>query len=425
MTKKEIFWKKIKFFYNILNKKQRWYTGLAIKKMLRQKVFSLLDGFNNPAITAGRWSAYCHYSQILAFNNLIYKFNLKENAVILVHPLLPAPLVDQLLAFKFKIVSVDLDKSSLAFDGKKLAEYIRQLRVRNEQPELIIHYGFNGIYEPIVELAEEAYRYTIPSMAVIDNPNVNLALLEVFNKLPLGGVVWNFGDSFFDEHLNKITNSNLQSKDWYVSWYLETRTKSILEYHLSKSHTIYQTLIEAVFLITLEDYKKYDWKAGVYIFLAQRYFFESKLKSKKEAQEWIKNNYTEIFNAAVPDVVFDLQLYFPEEYNADYLKQLNNAVHLREQSKKLYNFFLEKLPYRPQGSLEIPDFYLDRTYLKYFVFTTDFKYWNEAIDMMDCKLENSLEIHPNFWRKPGLTQANFITKFLIDVDLCNNSLKIN
>jgi hypothetical protein len=419
MQKKEILLEKIKLLYNSFNKRQGWYTGLAIKKYLKKEVFGLKKDFVNPAIIAGRWSAYCHYSLILSFTNMLHKNAIQEGSLVVVHPLLPAPLIDQLTAMKCKVVSLDIEKNSLAFDPQKLISYIRQLRASGTTPDLVIHYGFNGLYESTRDSIKEIQKLAVPSLVVIGNPNLNLSLLDLFESLTLGGVIWDFGDSFLDDHLNEVLDINLQTQNWYVSWSIETRTRSLLEYHLSKSYDVYEEVLEAYFFLLLGEYKKQDWKGILYQYLANKYLLKHSFKDTKEAAELVKTKYPELFHAAVPDTIFDLQIKFPEKYPKSDLELIYHSSDLQQRAKKLYNYFNQNISARPAGSLEIPDFYLDRTYLKYFVYTTEPKYWQEYLGAMGFKISNLSQIHGTFWQKPALANANFVTKFLISVDLCD------
>jgi hypothetical protein len=416
-TDKNLF-EKIKLLYNFFSKRQSWYTGLSIKRYLKKEVFGVKKEFSNPAIVAGRWSAYCHYSLILAFTNLLHKNQITEDSVVFVHPLLPAPLIDQLTSFKCKVVSLDIDKNTLAFDTQSLLSYVRQLRATGTTPDLIIHYGFNGLYESITESLKETQKLAIPSVVVVDNQNLNHSLLDLFESQTLGGVVWNFGDSFFDDHLDKVLDVDLKTQGWYISWSIETRMRSLLEYHLSKSHDVYEVVFEAYFYKLLCDYQKSDWRGRIYKILANRYLLKTKFKDEQTAVETIKTKYPELFHAAVPDTVFDLQLNFPEKYPKSDLEMTYNSGDLQQKAKKLYDFFRQNISNRAAGSLEIPDFYLDRTYLKYFVYTTEPKYWQELLEYKGYKITKLSDIHQTFWQKPQLSKANFVTKFLISIDLC-------
>ena len=86
---KDQLWQKIKITYSYFQRSSGWYTGLDIKKYLRKKIFSLNPDFDNKNISSGRWSSYCHYSSLIAFQNLLDKADLGKGRQVLVYPLLP------------------------------------------------------------------------------------------------------------------------------------------------------------------------------------------------------------------------------------------------------------------------------------------------------------------------------------------------
>ncbi|MEI6729009.1 MAG: hypothetical protein WCK98_05190 [bacterium] len=411
---------KLAVVFAALQKPAHWYTGLSIKRYLKQNIFSLLkDEFNNSSITSGRWSAYCHYSEIKAFVNLLDKNEVKFGSNVLVHPLLPDFLIDELIKKEANIITLDVNKSTLNFDPKEVESVILTRLNSEKQLDLVVHYGFNGLYENIIESIKIAQEAVVPSLVVIDNYDTNLSLMDLFNTLTLGSVLWSFGDSFLDDQLDSVMDITLQSQPWFISWHLETRTRAILEYHLSQSHDLFEPIIGAFFYLLLDAYKKVDFFGNVYKFAASKVIFKDKFKKPDEALNYIKLNYDKLYESAIPDLVFDLQGKSPER-NVDFgLPEflLNKSGQLQYRAKQLYDFFLEGLNSRESGSLEIPDYYLDKSYLKYFVYTTEADHWYNELKKQSFIVETLPPMHRLLVDNPNLKNAQFATKFGILIDV--------
>jgi hypothetical protein len=417
---KEILWKKIKFVESTLKKQSRWYTGISIKKYLTENIFNLqAKTLQNRAINAGRWSAYAHYSQLSAFQNLLDKNNIKFGSKVLVHPLLPKFLIEELLNRQVEILTLDIQKNNFNFNPKNFTKLLNTQQETNFLLELVIHYGFNGLYFDLVEMLNLSQKKGIPSIVIIDNPNLSLDLFKVFEAVTLGGILWNFGDSFLDDQLNTVLDVDLKSQIWFVSWQIETRTRTILEYHLKKSYSSYLPLIEAFFYLLLDEYKQRSWIGGVYQTIWNFLLLRNKFTNQEKALKSIKSSYNQIFDLAVCDLFFELQLEFPikiEKYlNNEQLSHQNNQVAVA--SRQIYNFFLKTLESQPKGSLEIPTFYLDKTYLKYFIFTTKPDFWYKTLRPKGLEIQILPKLPSIFDQNQDLKIAKFVTKlgFLIDI----------
>ena len=420
MADNQVLKDKLGVIYTALQKPGHWYTGLSIKRYLKQQIFSLLkEEFNNSSITSGRWSAYCHYSEIKAFVNLLDKNEVRFGTNVLVHPLLPDFLIDELLKREVNIITLDINKSTLNFDPNEVKSVISSRLNTEKQIELIIHYGFNGIYENIIESVKIAQQAVVPSILIIDNYDTNLCMLDLFNVLTLGSVLWSFGDSFWDDQLDAVLDIKLQSQPWFVSWHLETRTRAILEYHLSQSKDLFEPLINAFFYLLLNEYKKQNFLGNIYQFAASKIIFKDKFKNQQDALNYIKVNYDKLFESAIPDLVFDLQTKAPERTVDFGLPEflLNKSGQLQYRAKQLYDFFLEGLNSRESGSLEIPDYYLDRSYLKYFVYTTEPDHWYKELKKQNFIVETLPPMHRLLTDNVNLKNAQFVTKFGILIDV--------
>ena len=407
-------WKKIELIYKALQKPSSWYTGIPIKRYLRKNILDLqTPKFNNPAINSGRWSAYCHYSQEQALRNLLEKNRIEYGSTVIVHPLLPKNLIDVLLQKEVELIFLDIDKATLSLDPNQIHQKIFTRR-ESKPVDLIIHYGVNGLYEEVCKSLKIAQQSVIPSILVMDDPTINLSLIDAFESLAFGGVIWNFGDSFFDEQLDVVLDTTLESYPWFVSFQIETRTLSVLEYHLSQSHQEALPLIKAYFYLLLDHYRKIHWMGKIYFFLYSLPWFSGDIDSIPDAQNKLKEKYNNLFEkSAVPDLAFDLQITSPEveTISATSEEIIERSAKYQERAKDLYDYFIKEVPNRPESSLEIPNFFLDRNYTKYFFYTTDPQVWETELKNLGFETQKPFQIHETVQQNKKLPNANFVVQY--------------
>jgi len=410
MTEKEILWSKIKLFYNTLSKRGSWYTGLSIKKYLRTRIFQYKKDFNNSAISTGRWSAYCHYSLVLSFKNLLEKHTLGKNSTVLIHPFLPWELVDEIRSLGCKILTLDIEKTTLCFNTEKLKKTLAENKI-----DLLIYSIDNGLYDTPSKQLPIINDFTVPTMIFVDEPAINSELILLFEKLNLGSVLWNFGDSFLDDELQEISNQEFPTKNWYISWFLETRTRSILEYHLSSSQDYFEPIVEALFYLLLDKYKKKDFKAIFYSIIVNRILLKNKLKKPQEAKDILEEKYLTVFQSAIPDIIFDLALMENQKDPETPESLIHSSSSLQQKVRSLYQFLSSQVSARPEGSLEIPDFFLDKTYNNYFFYTTEIEYWIQELTKRGFLALPFDTFSPEIIG--DLAETNFVINFGIKVKL--------
>jgi hypothetical protein len=426
---KRTIWQIIMLLYKGLQKPGAWYTGLSIKKYLLENVLHLggspLDNIktSNPSIQSGRWSAYCHFSRLLAFKNLLDKHGIKPGDHILVHPLLPEPLIEELLERKTYIETIDIGKMDLGFDQNALIQYFEEREPDDNFPVLIIDYAFSGIYKPMLDTLQKAYQLAIPSLLIIDNENLNVRLTQIFTEHKLGSVLWFYGDGFLDDQINLTLGENVENHPWYISWYLETRTRSLLEYHLSQSHEIFLPLFKNYLYLLLKRYStKYNWLAFPLPFLAQRLVLKLPTTDTKKTTAEMLNLYEQSFEYAIPDIVFDLQnQVFHDISLAKYPSDLHNLVDFSAQvhmgAKRIYDYLRSRVPTRQPGTIEVPFFYTDRTYLEYFFYTSETDFWYRQLDAMSLNGSSLPALHPIIGQNTTIPNAQFAVKYLLSIDL--------
>jgi hypothetical protein len=397
-----------------LKRKVHWYTGLSIKSFLRNKIFNLRpEGFTNYPIDGGRWSGYAHFSPKQSFINMLSKFGIEKGAKVLVHPLLPAVFIDILIHKQIQITTLDIDPNTLQWPIQDLQNQLEQA----SKPNLIINYGFNGLYKFNQDLLELAQDQVVPTLTIIDNPNMDTSLLDLFQGLKNGGFIWLFGDSFLDEQLEIVLDDKLPGQPWYLSWNIEQRSRSILEYHLKESHNLYTPLIEAYFYLINQKLGESSLLFKPQMWLANKMVLQSKFATAKEAEMTLKRYYSRIFDSAVPDIIFELQDKTPVSYKDYGHSQLimQATYEITSKAKEIYNHLQNNLELMPAGSLQIPELYLDHGYLKYFFYTTDQQYWYN-IFQPTMEVEKLPPLHQIF-AKSDLENAKIISEYALIIDL--------
>lgn len=397
-------WRQIQLIYTFLQKPNSWYTGLSIKKYLKTKIFA--NKITNPQIVSGRWSAYAHFSYSQSFINLINKFQLPKTAKILLHPLTPSFLVDYLVAQNWQIDSLDIDKNNLNWPPDKLEEKLTNAY------DLVIFYSFNGLVEEIDQAQKILKNKVIPSLIILDNSRLNsqtVALVDNFS----GGVLWTAKSNYWPGFLKDLSGLQYalakenQEQNWYFSWFGESRTRSVLENHLSDSHEVNHQIIEAVFYLLVQKWQQYNWRNYLGGFLGG-FFLTTKIKNSSQAQKIISELWPQSLELAIPDVVLELQ-------NLE-SKAISKPA-TKTSAQEWQKYFIASLPKRSTGSLEVPSFFIPRQYLSYFVYTTEPQFWIDFIlTHQKVKLEELFiklpPLHPLI-KSMNLTNTNFVAQYIL------------
>jgi hypothetical protein len=176
---------------------------------------------------------------------------------------------------------------------------------------VVVLYANVGLYKNLKEILDIFDKHSIISILIVDNEYLTSSLLELFSDQKLGGVVWNFGENFWDKHLDEVLNEDLPADPWYFSWFLENRYFSTPEYHLDESQDVFEELLESFYYLYLDKFLKGN---PFSFFFKELFVYTLKYKKlkPKEAREKVINSYKKVLNFAVPDVVFDLQLNVPK-----------------------------------------------------------------------------------------------------------------
>jgi hypothetical protein len=416
----------INLVLDYLERPNKLYTGLAIKQFIKNNLLKSDKLLKNPSIQAGRWSSYCHYSFFSAFENILQKTELKPGQNILVSPLLPKSVIDQLLPKKFNLSSIDVEKDSLNWSKEK---FLSNLSDQKDKPSLIINSINNGLTQDYLEIIKETNKQNIPQLVIITKPFLDFTLIELVNNLRAGSsVIYFYGDSFWDNYLDEvITGLPLQNNPWFISFYLETRTSSILEYHLSESRQYFIELLEAYLYLLNQKDKSLNWKYTVNqiqsnlksIGLSVGALSAKKYKNKEEAEKHLRDAYQKTLIYALPDTPFELENKLGKFAKSLTVDQIVDKIHqFQSKAKGWYDFLNAQVSQQPAGSLEVPNFFLQRTYLQYHFYSTNKDYWHTLITQTGYNVQSTFAIHPIFLEKPELfPNTNFINKYLISIDL--------
>lgn len=393
-----------------------YYTGIGIKKYLQDSLFCVNKNYQNKNILSGKWSAYAHFNPLISFINLLDKINIQKDNKVLIHPLCPPSFVDILKKRGLVIHSIEIDKNTMEFGYLNFKNYISAHKI-----DLVIFYGFTGLYKNTHKELNFLSENSINSILFVDNPSINQDLLTCFNNLNYGGVIFNFGENLVLLPLSEFVEGMPSEKSFYISWYIETRTRSLLEYHLKNSEPHYRELIEAWFYILLKVSSNLSLKEKVSNWGYSKIYPEmKKFESIDSAQRIILKKVSEIETMAVPDIFFELN--DPVIKKESLMVSLELDVERSAKNKDIYNFFLNQVKISQPGSLEIPKIQIGQDYLEYFFFTTDKSFWSEKFKNKNVLVRNYFPIHEDI---KGLVKnvdffENYMISFSVDKIITNS-----
>jgi hypothetical protein len=423
---KTVIIKKIKLISKYLDNPSGLYTGLSIKRFIKQTLLKIDEKFSNQVINSGRWSAYAHISQEASFKNLLNKHELNEKKRVLVNPLVNPVLINELEKKKVKIFTLDVEKDTLQWKKSIVQFFLLDMLKQSAKIDLVIQTCITGISDEIIAQIEFCQKQNIPTLVILPNKFINNSQLQLLSKLKLGSVMYFYGQNFYGKHINPVLKEPLPETSLFLSWFLEPRTSSILEYHLSDSNSLYKDLLEAYYQLLRIKSKTTDWRGLIQNFaqtlLADKIQFhnllEKKYKSSFEAELKIRSSYPMTKQFALPDLFFELELLFPtssKSLSKHYL--IDKAAKLQELAKKWHAYFSDSVSKRPAGSLEVPTFYKNKCYSKYFIYTNEGNYWLDKTQDSDQKISFQLPIHARFENLEKLPVTNFISKYILTIDL--------
>jgi hypothetical protein len=376
---------------NTLGGSVNWYGGKSLKKYLATNIFSLFSPKKpeNLPLISNRWSAYCHYSNLIAFINLLDKHEIKKDSLVLVHPLLPIEYIDILIEREAKIISCDINLDTLSFEPNQFNLVVKN----NPNLDLIIYFNDNGLYKYIEKQVLIAVTFSIPSMICINNPTITTELVSLFQMQSLGSILWNFGDGFMDNILDEVLAKPLISKNWHMSWFIETRVKSTLESHLHNSREFYTPILKSYYILLLNKYAEFTFASIVYNI---RNKVARKLKSVdvQKNEKIIVENFQKTLLAAVPDIVFDLENISQNNTPKTNIPTISNLSHIVQlKSIELDDMITNQIKLTTKGVHKSINFNKENTYLKFFFYTDDKQYWADWAYKKNLKIYEQYKLH--------------------------------
>jgi hypothetical protein len=418
--------KKIKLLDKYLQNSISLYSGLAIKKYITKSYFEPLDlQLSNP-ISAGRYSVYAHNQIVPSFKNLVEKHKISAHSNTLVHPLLDLDLVSILDRTGTSLVTLDIDKSTLNWSTAFLKLALTKASISGKPLDQVIMVCHSGLTEEILEQLKLFGDSNIQVLLIFAFENLSITNFECFKELKLGSILFYSGEDFLAKHLLDLNSKDTSffPRKLILSLFIESRASSILEYQMKDEQNIYTLLLESYFLLLKKKTNAIDFTAGFQTFLDNvlskdikdfRNIVSRKNIDFEQVRKQLVTSYMKSQTKAVPDCVFELENNFPThriKTKADYS---NEQIIRSDQAKKWHTDISQIMASLENGKVEIPIFYKQKVYSRYFFYTTDFSYFQKLF--LEKKLKGGIEIHPKLLSLAPLPIASFVGKYIVLIDL--------
>jgi hypothetical protein len=398
----------LEWLVQTLKTKHRWYTGLEVKTYIANTFFSLFENKRvNQNIASGRWSGYYHLSLEAAFTNLLHKHAINKNSVVLVNEILPKNISHILKDTGCTIHTCPLDINTLSFDTSKLQTMLEAYNIN-----LVIAYCANGMYNCYIDSLEKANAKTIPTLFIADHHTISPDYITLLEKHTLGSMMIQSNRDFAYEtfsHLAPEISIPAQSIT-YFSWYFETRTQSVPEYHLAESKSVYENVLESLSLLFLQQIQSKSFIKGIY----WRFQVKKMLGAKKlhtPLIEKIQETYTQTLTHAVPDFVFSyLAQNIPSSMIHTSRKEVFDLDHYMQEQGNALQLYLQNTA--KNGNItqtHLPSLQNYSTFYVYTFYTDDIDFWTQVLD------SHSFEYTK---KQPSTPSQRFI--YAISIDLLEN-----
>ena len=415
--------KKIKLLDKYLVNPIGLYTGLAIKKYFNNSIVNRYNIELSSSLQSGRYSAYAHNTLLSSFKNIITKHNLGKSNHVLIHPLLDSAMVSYLENLGASISTQDIDKSTLNLTTSFLRLNIIKHKTLKKPIDHIILICHSGLSDEIIEQMQLANSMDIKTIILFPTGVITPQNYEVLTRLRLGSVIFNMGGDFLARHLREVDIAGeFKPRPWFLAIYIETRASSVLEYHLKDSQNIYYNLLDKYLVLLRKKEGAVNLTATFTGIMDAMFSNEPKdlrkvVNRKKVDYNQVKleleSLYRDSLESAIPDAVFDLESMFvddkPVESYKDYM------VTVQEEAVKWHGYFSKVLRLRPVNSLEIPIFYKSKYYSKYFVYSTDFGYYQKSLAGRD-NIQYGMELSPAVIAE-SLPNAQFVASYILMIEL--------
>lgn len=408
------------------------YTGLSIKKFIKQKVLSLDPSFKNVAIEAGRWSAYAHTNLAISFTNLLDKHRIGTGDHVLVHPLLNPVLVNILINRGVLVDTIDIDKNTLGWKTSYFRLQLQKKKMKKQSYDLIIQINFAGLSESLSAQLSLSQAQQIPTLIVFENPFLTPSDFDLLSKLSIGSVLLPWQIQTMSEYIQEVVGSQIQvaKRSVILSWFMESRTSAILEYHLTDSFESYGKVVEYYAELMRIKFNIPDWKKffentldnvlvkGLDQSNPLNNLIPKKSQNKEQLVQKLLDNYRLTEALALPDLLFDLILTDnPPGSNRNLFIDRLTALH--DQAAYFQEFFANLVEAFPKGTIEVPIFFKSQYYLRYFVYTTSFERIKQALgNNPDSSIfKYGTLVHPIFKVDKTLDNTLLAAKYMVYLQL--------
>lgn len=379
----------------------RFNSGTEIKRYISQNFFNNWKSLElSKQLAQGEWNAYAYLNDELVFANALQQLKIQEGSIIVVHPLLPLKLVNILDGMGCIIVSVDVDTQSLAMNSKDFKQNLSKFR--ENPPECVIQYGFNGLYNEILYQVKIADTFNIPTLLLIDDPDITNEAQNLCSSISHGGVILKQYDNIITPIANHITKSK-RNFDLWLSYILVRDQFDLINYNpLNKNKESTLNMLQSLLNFYLIEYEKTGLIGLSLAWGIKKALFQNDIKSKELFISSFHEQLEEIFDYALPDFFFEL-------HAIDSSDDTKKSQIKTKQIQANRNFFERQLETQPLGTIELPPFYSDREYTCYFGFATDLRKWYEHFTR-ENKHFYLFDIHPMFIDK-GFKNVDFVDQY--------------
>ena len=336
-----------------LRSNTNWYSGIPIKNYLMEYYFSKIE-LKNTKIKQGFWSAYSHLTLLASFQNILSKYTFDTVSL---DPFLPTQLID--------FATQDHKSTFFSVDQNTLSP------IDLIDSSLLVLYLQTGNTIPYKALILEANSKNIPVVCILDTGYITHNCIELISMITLGSVIICENKSTILTNLNNFIQDSTATNILYLSYVVENRITSSLEYTISTSKDSYKSFLHSLYVFIQTQNKLTPLNWGKQQFTKYLFGLGKDIPSDN-IQVLLIAQYKLLINNAIPDCIFIL---FMNQNN----NQLLNESIFSSAVAGLHSFFSDQVKLRESGTLMIPPFITQEVLTRFIFFTTDKSYWKKQL----------------------------------------------
>lgn len=365
----------VKTLENSLKSSTSWYTGISIKEFITTNILSQSDIIRQD-ILSGKWSAYAHFSPAASIKNLLLKSGYTSGDVV-IDSLVPEEIIQFCDNYNFKIMPY----------RDQTLEYSKEY---NPSKPLILTVK-NGDTSYINSFLDSIKTPQVRVFLIIDSGVLTRSLVELSQHPVITGCVF-----IIDNIFTIFSPANQDNLSYFptvaISYFIEPRVTSTLEYHLSESK-------DQILPFITHLYNSYSsTQKGLNSWINLQYQKSVYGIGKQDFSKQVVNLWNSLYLVALPDVLF--QIITTKK------KQLDESV-LVQNKKNIYDFFIQEIKRQPQGTLMLPKQNSYDISTRLLLFTTDKDGWVKKLS------DNNYNIYP----VTTLNKNDFMSKYGLLIDL--------